>query len=88
MSDFGQKTLAGHELMKSMAKDRKPLEPVEWKKPDLAHELHIEYEDNKPGETQLICCMCKCEFESEWKSFSQAISEYENHTDNLWEVAK
>lgn len=90
MSDFGQKTLAGHRLMKAIAetKQRQESEPIEWTKPDFVHELHVDYEENKPGEIQLASCVCKCGFVSEWKSFSEAIHDYENHARNLWEVRK
>lgn len=89
MSDFGAKTQAGHRVMKDIAdrKKRKPLEPLVWLAPNLIHELDIEYDDSGVGEVQLARCTCKCGYETEWKSFSQAISAYENHADNLWEVA-
>lgn len=93
MTDFGSKIQAGHRVMQDIAdrkrdrEQRKPLEPLEWLKPNLIHELDIDYDQNKVGEVQLIQCSCKCGFKTEWKSFSEAISDYEDHADNLWECA-
>lgn len=93
MSDFGQRTLAGQELMRRIAEDKRNkqtslLESLEWPKLNFLHEIDIEADQTKPGEIQLVQISCKCGYRTEWKSFSLAITDYENHADNLWEVVK